>query len=252
MGPVDVDTLLNLMPDAVALSREDGVVAWASDRFASLVTCSPTEAEGRPAGELLGVDLPLNEVEFAVTHAVGTAVVETRGTRIEGSTVGRSDAVMFLLTSRAVATVPITGALRPGRLASGGRRGRVLVIDDEPTIGKVLERILAEYAVKAVVDAHQALAALEADAFDVIVCDLALPKMSGMEFYGVLRRDRPHMASRVVFLTGGGFTLPSRHFLSSVPNRHLKKPFEAAAVRKLVAEVFESHASSGERARITP
>jgi CheY-like chemotaxis protein len=137
-------------------------------------------------------------------------------------------------------------------MAPEAKRGRVLVVDDEPTIGKVLERILAEYAVTVVLDAHQALAALEKDTFDVVVCDLMLPKMSGMELYGVLRRDRPAMASRVVFLTGGGFTLPNRHFLSSVPSRHLKKPFEAAAVRRLVAEVLESHSSEGGRARITP
>jgi CheY-like chemotaxis protein len=106
---------------------------------------------------------------------------------------------------------------------------RVLVIDDERAIGTSLAILLkGEHEVASVTRAADAIARLEAgESFDVILCDLMMPEMSGMGFYRVLLERWPELAPRVVFLTGGAFTAASREFLERVPNARLEKPFEA-------------------------
>lgn len=241
----DSTGLLDLLPDAHALLALDGEILWAGDRFAALVSSSANELRGRPVQELFGAVLPLVDSDFAVSHAVGGALLETLGRRIDGRLVGRPEEAVVVVSTRQVIVPVVTSALRPRPMTTqGARRGRVLVIDDEPTIGKVLERILAEYTVVIVGDAREALTRLANETFDVIVCDLMLPRMSGMEFFQQFQKTRPDLAPRVVFLTGGAFTPGARQFLTSIPNRHLRKPFEASAVRRLVSDVLEDTSSS--------
>jgi CheY-like chemotaxis protein len=77
--------------------------------------------------------------------------------------------------------------------------------------------------------------------FDVILCDLMMPQMTGMEFHAELARKAPRMAERVVFLTAGAFTANAKRYLDSVPNKRLEKPFDAKALRatihKLIARI---------------
>jgi len=72
------------------------------------------------------------------------------------------------------------------------------------------------------------------DRFDVIVCDLMMPNVTGVEFFEQLARDDPDHADRVIFLTGGAFTGSTRAFLDHVKNLRLDKPFDAAQLRALV------------------
>jgi CheY-like chemotaxis protein len=122
-----------------------------------------------------------------------------------------------------------------------GRRGRVLVIDDEPALVRTIQRLLeGEHEVRASSDAKAALQMLASEQnFDVVLCDLMMPQMTGMEFHAELARAAPRMAERIVFLTAGAFTSTAKQFLDRVPNRRLEKPFDARALRatihKLVA-----------------
>jgi CheY-like chemotaxis protein len=61
-----------------------------------------------------------------------------------------------------------------------------------------------------------------------------MPEMSGIELYEELRRRRPELAERVIFITGGAFTDAARDFLERVPNARLDKPFDVAALRAMV------------------
>jgi PAS domain S-box-containing protein len=116
------------------------------------------------------------------------------------------------------------------------RRGRVLVIDDEPLVAKVVSRSLAsEHEVIGFDRSAEALAlVLGGERFDVILCDLMMPEMSGIDFYQELCAHAPQQASVVVFLTGGAFTPRARRFLDEIPNRWLEKPFDPAALSSLV------------------
>jgi PAS domain S-box-containing protein len=116
-----------------------------------------------------------------------------------------------------------------------GRQGTVLVVDDEPSIGWSLRRLLRPHDVTVVTSAQGALDLMMAGKqFDVVLSDLMMPGMSGIELYWTLVKLVPQMASRVVFLTGGAFTSEANLFLDQISNERLEKPFDATMVREMV------------------
>jgi len=131
----------------------------------------------------------------------------------------------------------------PSRRAGGTRRrGYVLVVDDEPLIGASARRLLSsEHDVVVVQSGAAALSAVDSPrAFDVVLCDLMMPEMTGIELHQALQRSRPELAERMVFITGGAFTLAAEVFLERVAVRRMDKPFDphalAAVVRDLVGD----------------
>jgi PAS domain S-box-containing protein len=116
--------------------------------------------------------------------------------------------------------------------------GRVLVIDDEPMVVAFSRRCLdGEHEVVGVTDANLALERLAAgETFDVIVCDIMMPKLSGIDFFRQLEQKHPELTDRVVFMTGGTFTHRAQAFLDEVPNARLEKPFEPPQLRALIRE----------------
>jgi PAS domain S-box-containing protein len=123
--------------------------------------------------------------------------------------------------------------------ASAGRRGRVLVVDDEPTVAAAVGRALAgAHDVVLRGSAEEALEAIErGERFDAILCDLMMPGMTGMDLHEALVRVAPEQARRFVVLTGGAFTERAREFLDRVALPRCEKPFDTSALRELVREV---------------
>lgn len=116
------------------------------------------------------------------------------------------------------------------------RPGRVLIIDDEPLVGASLRRLLgAEHQVTFEVDARRALERIErGERFDLILCDLMMPNMTGMDFYDALHERRPDELERVMFLTGGAVTERARIFLDRMAGRSVDKPVDSLVLRSLV------------------
>jgi CheY-like chemotaxis protein len=76
-------------------------------------------------------------------------------------------------------------------------------------------------------------------AYDVILCDLIMPEMTGMDVYrAALQRTTP-MHDRIVFMTGGAFTQRARDFLESVPNLRIEKPFELGHLERTIYEAAD-------------
>jgi CheY-like chemotaxis protein len=121
-------------------------------------------------------------------------------------------------------------------LAVGETRGRVLVIDDDPAMAKVIQLLLGDYHdVEVFTSARRALARLhDGERYDAIVCDVMMPEMSGVDFHAELAEHEPDLASGIIFLTGGAFTLRAREFLDRIPNPCLEKPFDFENLRALV------------------
>ncbi len=121
------------------------------------------------------------------------------------------------------------------------RRARILCVDDEAAIGQAIKRVLvAEHDVELVTNATEALARVEAgQRFDLILCDLMMPAMSGMDLHRELVRVAPDVAARVVFLTGGAITQRARDFLEGVSNPRLEKPIGIDALRNAIAEMVQ-------------
>lgn len=129
-------------------------------------------------------------------------------------------------------------------------RGRVLVVDDDALVSGAIRRTLArENDVEVLVSARQALERLllPEQRYDVVLCDLMMPEMTGMDLYEALTKAAPQVADRVVFITGGAFTPAARTFLERVENPRVEKPFDPEALRKLIrAEVARVRASASE------
>jgi signal transduction histidine kinase len=116
------------------------------------------------------------------------------------------------------------------------RRARVLAVDDEPQVLRSLQRALGAHEVIVADSGSDALRRLDADpAFDVILCDLMMDDMTGMDLHRRLSARAPELAQRIVFMTGGVFTDAARDFLAGVPNACIEKPFDLKALRALVA-----------------
>ena len=123
--------------------------------------------------------------------------------------------------------------------AGSGRRARVLVVDDEVPIANTLRELLSlEHDVVAVTSGREALDVVHRSAdFDVILCDLMMPGMSGIDLYQKLREARPGLEQRIVFMTGGAFTARAAEFLASVDNRRIEKPFSLKVVERITLEM---------------
>jgi PAS domain S-box-containing protein len=129
------------------------------------------------------------------------------------------------------------------------RRGRILVVDDEPATSAALRRALRDHDTVTASTGHEAIELCRRERFDVVLCDLLMPEMTGMEFFARLREIDPAAASRAVFMSGGAFTPRARDFLASVPNPHLTKPFDLFVVQELVQELLTRQRRSPSRAR---
>jgi signal transduction histidine kinase len=140
-----------------------------------------------------------------------------------------------------VAPPSSTHDARSGRPAHLAQR-RVLVIDDERLVGDAIARALSEENhVEVVTDAQEALTRIAAgQTYDVVLCDLMMPVVTGMDLYAEVLRAAPKMAGRIVFMTGGAFTPRARAFLESIGNPCLEKPIDMGKLRSLLAKAGRS------------
>jgi len=90
----------------------------------------------------------------------------------------------------------------------------------------------------AVTSAREALALLDAGArFDLVLCDLVMPEVSGMELLGQLQATHPDQARQVVFMTAGAFTPGAQGFVERHrQHRFLAKPIDLEELEAVIAE----------------
>jgi len=120
--------------------------------------------------------------------------------------------------------------------------GRILVVDDEPGIRSAMVRMLKGNEVVEAGSGEEARKILEADqAFDLVLCDMMMATMSGVDLHEWLLAEHPALASQVVFITGGAFTPKAREYLSKVSNIRIEKPFDVANFKKIVSELIVAH-----------
>ncbi|HWB82395.1 MAG TPA: ATP-binding protein [Nannocystaceae bacterium] len=134
-----------------------------------------------------------------------------------------------------IAEDPTLPAVECERPRGNGMRYRVLIVDDEPRVAAALATGLRMHDVEAVTDARVALTRLlEADPYDVVLCDVMMPQSTGVEIYEEVARARPALASAFVFVSGGVFTRREEQFLQSLPNPRLDKPCDLGELRRTV------------------
>jgi PAS domain S-box-containing protein len=152
------------------------------------------------------------------------------------SEVGRGSVFRVTLPAAAMDALPRRGG-GAGAGADVDHQGqRILVVDDEPMILGALRRSLGtEYDVTGLTDAREALARITAgERFDVMLCDLMMPDLTGMDLHAELGRVAPEQRDRMIFVTGGAFTPKAREFLGRVPNARVEKPVDFQNLRMLM------------------
>jgi DNA-binding response OmpR family regulator len=114
----------------------------------------------------------------------------------------------------------------------------VLLVDDDKQLASALEWILADenYLVDVAFDGEEALLKVKVHQYDVIVCDLLMPRLRGDEFYFQAIEMRPELTDRFIFITGFAADSENKRFLSENSSKHLVKPFP---IQELIAAVKE-------------
>ncbi len=137
-----------------------------------------------------------------------------------------------------VARVVLPPARRPQPAPIATRRKRLLVIDDEPSVARVIARVLGrEHDVVVETDPRAALARLASDsAFDLVFCDLHMPELSGRDVYEAVTAANARMRGRFVFVTGSADR--DDPFLRGVPSPVILKPFGVDAIRGVVEDLL--------------
>jgi CheY-like chemotaxis protein len=146
----------------------------------------------------------------------------------EGAKLLRSKLAQLRPPSQRLAK-PISAAPRTGR-------GRILIIDDQPLVATAVQRALdSDHESTALTDAREALELIRRGSrYDLILCDLLMPGMGGIEFYQALLELAPDQARRTALISGGAFTIQAVRSLAAVPAAQLNKPFEPEALRARV------------------
>jgi PAS domain S-box-containing protein len=142
------------------------------------------------------------------------------------------------------ATSPIQADPQP--VASPVLSGRrALVVDDELAIRQLLRRLLEQrgFDVDDADDGHAASLLLGRH-YDVIFSDLQMPNMGGMALLRWVREQQPHLASAFVFVMGGAMTAEVEDAVTRTRVPVLAKPFGAAALDLLLADLFAERFSA--------
>jgi CheY-like chemotaxis protein len=129
---------------------------------------------------------------------------------------------------------------RPAEQRKPRGRGRVLVIDDEPSLLRSIDALISEnHEVVTASNGREALEVLRVDnRFDVVVADLMMADVNGIALYEAVREGHAGFERRFLFMTGGAFTAESRRFLDSIPNRCIDKPFDGDELLQAIDEVI--------------
>jgi PAS domain S-box-containing protein len=162
----------------------------------------------------------------------------------------RDEARAFVSPAPAPAA-PDTAAA-PG--AAPGARLTVLVVDDESALRNALVRYLGRRGISAegAEDGAAALRILSERNFDVIISDVRMPGMSGREFLEELRRDRPELVARLVFSSGDALAADTAALIQDAARPTVTKPFDFAALERVIREVATAAASGSGAASAKP
>ena len=172
---------------------------------------------------------------LAISHKI---ITQLGGTITFDTEVGQGTEFRVTLPA-ATNQSPARGSNRPTS-APAFRRGTVLVVDDEEPLAQAIRKYLSiDHDVTAVFSAQSALDLMRSGRrYDVVLCDLMMPQITGMQLYADVVALDTEQAERMVFLTGGAFTASARVFLDSTANRRMEKPFDLKELRKIVNDLI--------------
>jgi len=188
-----------------------------------------TKSEGEGTG--LGLSICqgiVKEHGGSITVDAGTGTGATFTVELPGAAADRLATATQLVEGQAAAAA-----------APPGERLRVLVVDDEPHILHYMQATLESWGHVVVLapDGSQALKRALTQPFDLIICDLRMPRLGGREMYQTLAQMHPAVADRMVFATGDTVRGDTLQFLERLGRPFLQKPFKLDELRRVLADV---------------
>jgi len=250
LGQVIVNLLVNAAQAIPKPSSRQG----ASEHAVTVETRSDyrtVEIEVRDTGAGISPeDLPRIWTPFFTTKSpevgtgLGLAISREILARAGGSIHAESPPRGEPTGSRFVISLPVAGRIesrtpvtRPvPRIVS---RVRLLIVEDEASLARALvDQLGRVHEVTLATSADAALALLEKEPpFEVVLCDLRMPGMSGDAFYTRVAEARPALARGFIFMTGVGFGTDVERFLEESGRPLLEKPFSTQDALEAIAEV---------------
>jgi two-component system NtrC family sensor kinase len=153
-------------------------------------------------------------------------------------------------------TVPfIDAANRRAAPFESGEVPRVLVVEDEPTVARLIADVLEDEGmqVDVLLDGREALDRAARVSYDLVICDMKMPGLDGQHFHKSLQRTKNPLSNRFLFVTGDVIAAQTREFLERNRLPHVAKPFRVEELMEKVREVLQIHVRQGrtqaERAR---
>ena len=118
---------------------------------------------------------------------------------------------------------------------------KILVVEDEPVIAAVVERVLSGMDAEVDIAANGKIAQgmLERKQYDLFLVDIRTPTMNGKELYEWMKQRHPQITGRVVFTTGDLITGDIETFLKQSGCLYLPKPFSPDELKNIVNKAFE-------------
>ena len=170
---------------------------------------------------------------------VAYAIIQEHGGRITVQSQPGEGASFFVALP--VSDGPVKPVLTREPIAANvGAGAVVLVVEDEAALGAAVAEALVDagFVVDRAGDGEEAMARVKVRIYDLIVCDLKMPRVDGMMFYRALEREQPETARRILFVTGDVAGTEAERFLEETGCRWLAKPFRLRDLLRTATEIL--------------
>jgi len=251
LGQVFLNVILNAVRSIRAANQSDSLIIVKTQTIHEriVVTISDTASTLDPSAQREMFD-PLTSVapgrvglHFGL--AVSREIVEAMGGVIEVHARhprGTDFCITLPSCTQATYAPPKTKRLE----LAAKNRVSIMVIDDDPLMCEVLAAMLSpNYEVAAFTSPRAGLAVLLEGKVDLILCDVMMPELSGVDLYDRVSRERPELADRFIFLTGGAFTERARLFLKRIDRPLVTKPFARRQLFDAIEQVLLAGVTTG-------
>ncbi len=245
---------LNLIVNAeyaMKKTNKNGVLILKTERFGDYVQVSITDnGTGMSETTLAKLFQPFFTTKdpgegtglgLSLSHGI---IQEHFGTIRAESAVGHGATFIIELPVPPVEIPPIIEEPMPEPVKAV-KHARILVVDDEPTVRLLMRTILTRdgHVVEECDDSRQVMQKLQETGYDVILLDLRMPGMSGMELFSAISTRWPKLAQRIIFITGDTSDSDTREYLANHQIPFITKPFDKKTledkVNALLAQIPE-------------
>lgn len=137
--------------------------------------------------------------------------------------------------------------LEAAKRSGASPTGRILVVEDEPTVAQLVVDVLREegHQAEAVLDSQEGLTRVSRSHYDLVICDLRMPRLDGPAFYEALVRTGSPVRDRIIFITGDTLAPRTLEFLERHKLPYLAKPFLVEEIKLAVNRALTAAAKQG-------